>query len=201
VASFLGLPLVTSRLEEANTQTMLVRDAAQFLAHSDVGSGLSLTQRTRLASQCSIREFQPDELVARANEPGSELFVVKDGTLNVWSAPETMSMDQSSSPGNSQLLASMLPGQITGELALLDGGRRSAELRAGPEGATVLVLRRNQLVALLDDDPTLGNRLIWNIAAALALRLRLTNWQLNQVIHARDRGDERTSSSYVQQIG
>jgi CRP-like cAMP-binding protein len=77
-----------------------------------------------------------------------------------------------------RLVATLLPGQITGELALLDGGRRSADLRAGPEGATVMILHRDRLIALSDDDPSLGIRLIWNIATALALRLRLTNLQL-----------------------
>ena len=68
-------------------------------------------------------------------------------------------------------------GQITGEMALLDRGRRSGGLTAGPDGAVILVLRRERLRALLEDDPAIGNAVIWNIAATLALRLRLTNVQ------------------------
>ncbi|HWQ14926.1 MAG TPA: hypothetical protein VNL77_19155, partial [Roseiflexaceae bacterium] len=76
--------------------------------------------------------------------------------------------------GDAPPVATLAAGQIAGELALLDGGRRSTAMRAGPEGATLLSLRRERLLALVEEDPALGNRVLWNIAAALALRLRLT---------------------------
>lgn len=182
ISSYLGLPLVTTNLESANTNATMVRDSAQFLAHSDVGNGLTLPQRTRLAAQCTIRTYGSNAHIAYAQDPGTELYVVQDGTVEVWSDPTTMSRQLR----ESRRLAMLLPGQITGELALLDGGRRSASLRAGPEGATVMTLKRDQLVALCEDDPTLGNRLIWNIATALALRLRLTNWQLHMASQEHD---------------
>jgi CRP-like cAMP-binding protein len=57
------------------------------------------------------------------------------------------------------------------------------------DGAVLLVLRRDRLRALAEDDPALGNAIIWNIAATLALRLRLSNWQqqllLNELQEAR----------------
>lgn len=180
VASFLGLPLVTTRLEEANTNAMMVSQAAQFLAHSDVGSGMNLAQRMRLAALCAIQDYESNELITEAQEIGTDLYIVQQGTVNVWSDPQAMSKHVN----QTRQLAMLLPGQITGELALLDGGRRSASLWAGENGATVMTLRRDQLVALCEDDPTLGNRLIWNIATALALRLRLTNWQLHQLDRA-----------------
>jgi CRP-like cAMP-binding protein len=76
-------------------------------------------------------------------------------------------------------------------MALLDGGRRSAELRAGPEGARILTLRRERLRALVEDDPPLGNAVIWNIAAALALRLRLANWQQQMLLESMKLTDTR----------
>jgi CRP-like cAMP-binding protein len=81
-------------------------------------------------------------------------------------------------------VTTLLAGQIAGELALLDGGRRSASMRAGPEGATLLSLRREKLTALCDEDPELGIRVLWNIAAALALRLRLTTRVVTRPITA-----------------
>ncbi len=173
IAAFLGLPLVTTQLDDANTNNVYVSAAAQFLSHSDIGNGLTLAQRTRLAAMCSIRTYSADEMITKAQESSTDLYVVQEGTVQVWSEPVILD-PQSNVP--SRRVATLLPGQITGELALLDGGRRSASLRAGEEGATILVLRRNQLVALINDDPQLGNRVIWNIATSLALRLRLSNW-------------------------
>ncbi len=181
IASYLGLPLTSDRPNDISQDSFLVSAAAQFFAHSDVGNGLNLAQRTRLASQCHIRKYGPDTIVAKSQEHGSELFIVQEGLVEVWSDPVAMSQTIVSEMEESQLLATLLAGQITGELALLDGGRRSASLRTGPEGATVLTLERERLIALCNDDPILGNRLIWNIASTLALRLRLTNWQLHLV--------------------
>jgi CRP-like cAMP-binding protein len=179
MASYLGLPVITGMKGEVASPAEAVSAAARFLAHSDVGNGLNMPQRTRLASQCHIRSYPPNTVIAKAQESGNELFIVQEGSVEVWSDPVVMSQTMGTSFEGTQRLANLLPGQITGELALLDGGRRSAYIRSGPDGAKVLTLERERLVALINDDPTLGNQLIWNIATTLALRLRLTNWHLH----------------------
>ncbi|NJN15784.1 MAG: alpha/beta fold hydrolase [Oscillochloris sp.] len=171
LASYLGLPVITTSIEDSSNPTEVVSRAAAFLANSDVGNRLTLQQRTRLAAQCRVRVFTAGDLIAAVNEESTDLMVVQDGSI------EVLFPDDSEMPGESRLLQTVLPGQITGEMSLLDGARRSAELRAGPDGATVLILRRDRLLALLEDDPQLGNLVVWNIATALALRLRLANWQ------------------------
>lgn len=171
IASYLGLPLVTTNLDDSSNPTEIVSRAAEFLIRSDVGSSMSLAQRTRLAAQCRIRRFQTGEVIGRSNEECTDLYIVQEGAIEVWSPPIA------DEPDSQRQLTTVLPGQITGEMALIDGGRRSAELRAGAEGCTILILRRDRMVALMEDDPALGNTLIWNVASALALRLRLANWQ------------------------
>jgi CRP-like cAMP-binding protein len=176
VAAYLGLPVVTTRLEDSTTPAAQVTAAAAFLAHSDIGAGLTLQQRSRLAAQLRMRSFTPGALISQSDDDSSELVVVQRGSIEIWSKPVA------DDPNTQMFLANVLPGQITGEIALIDGGLRSAELRAGEDGATVLLLRRDRLVALSVDDPSLGNAVIWNIAAALALRLRLINWQQQMAI-------------------
>jgi hypothetical protein len=63
---------------------------------------------------------------------------------------------------------------------MLDRGLRSADLIAGQEGATVLALKRENLLALCEDDAVLGTRLVWNIATAVAQRARFILWQLQR---------------------
>jgi pimeloyl-ACP methyl ester carboxylesterase/CRP-like cAMP-binding protein len=189
LASYLGLPVVTTSLDDSSNPTEVVSRAADFLAHSDVGSGLSLPQRTRLASQCRVRVYPPGDLIAAVNEESTDLLIVQSGAVEVWSPP----FDDE--PASQRRLQTVVAGQITGEMSLLDGARRSAELRAGDEGAAVLILRRDRLLALLADDPHLGNAVIWNIATALALRLRLANWQ--QQLIARELLDLRAAAEKV----
>lgn len=185
IASYLGLPLITTSLDDSSNPTEEVGRAAAFLAHSDVGSGLSLPQRIRLAAQCRVRVYQPGDLIAAVNEESTDLLIVQTGAVEVWSPP----IDDD--PSTRRRLQTVVAGQITGEMALLDGARRSAELRAGEAGAKVLVLRRDRLLALVEDDPQLGNAVVWNIATALALRLRLANWQ--QDLLARELAESRAA--------
>jgi pimeloyl-ACP methyl ester carboxylesterase/CRP-like cAMP-binding protein len=171
LAAYLGLPVVTTKLDDSSNPNEVIARAADFLANSDIGSGMTLAQRTRLAAQCRLRVYRKGDLIGPANEECTDLYIVQDGSVEVWAEPEA---GDDTPP---RLLTTVLRGQITGEMALLDGGRRSAALRAGEDGATLLVLRRDRLRALVEDDPALGNAVIWNIAATLALRLRLSNWQ------------------------
>ncbi len=192
IASYLGLPLISNLLDDIPSPAEAVSAAAQFLAHSDVGNGLNLAQRTRLASQCHIRRYPPHGIIARPQESGTELFIVQEGTAEVWSDPVVMSETMGKDLDTPQKLATVLPGQITGELALLDGGRRSAYIRAGSDGAVVLTMERDRLVALSNDDPQIGTRLVWNIATTLALRLRLTNWHLHLATQKQEHKPDNT---------
>jgi pimeloyl-ACP methyl ester carboxylesterase/CRP-like cAMP-binding protein len=178
IASFLGLPLFSSELGTSvgDEELTRVREVAQFLAHSDVGNDLNVAQRTRLAAQCRQHVYPPHTNIVSANEAGNELYIVQAGTVEVWSDPEN--------PGraskNPRHVATLRPGQITGELAMLDEGLRSADLIAGPEGATILALGRKRLLALCEDDAILGTRLLWNIAVAMSQRVRFILWQLQR---------------------
>jgi CRP-like cAMP-binding protein len=110
------------------------------------------------------------------------MYIVRDGTVQVWSDPDHLGADAETN--NFRHIATLTPGNITGELAMLDGGQRSADLRAGPEGATMLVLERERLTVMADDDPELGTRVLWNIARAMALRVRFILWQLQRAMQA-----------------
>ncbi len=77
-------------------------------------------------------------------------------------------------------VANLREGQITGELAMLDEGERSADLVAGRGGVTLLVLDRERLLTLCEDDAVLGARLLWNMSRVMSRRVRFVLWQLNQ---------------------
>jgi len=195
VAAFLGLPLFSSVLHTPvnDEELMRAREVAQFLAHSDIGNNLNLAQRTRLAAQCRQRVYPPRSNVVSADEAGNELYIVQSGTVEVWSDPE----NPGRRPGNLCRVATLRPGQITGELAMLDEGLRSADLIAGPEGATILALARDRLLTLCEDDATLGTRLLWNIAVAMSQRVRFILWQLQRASQRQQMQQAQPASSPV----
>ena len=178
VAAYLGLPRFSDTLYTpvGDDDLLRVSDIAQFLAHSDIGNNLNLAQRTRLAAQCQARLYQPRQIIVKANEAGDELYVIQAGTVEVWSDREGVGGEI----GDQRRVASFNPGQIAGELAVLDQGLRSADLIAGPEGATLLALDREHLLALCEDDSVLGTRLLWNVATAMSQRVRFILWQLDR---------------------
>jgi len=186
VAAFLGLPLFSSALHTPldDEELMLTREVAQFLAHSDVGNDLNVAQRTRLAAQCRQRVYPPGSNVASTDEAGNELYIVRSGTVEVWSEPDQLGHEGMSA----RRVATYRPGQMLGELAMLDQGRRSADLIAGPTGATVLALSRDRLLALCEDDAVLATRLLWNIAVSMSQRVRFILWQLQRASQRQERG-------------
>lgn len=179
VAAYLGLPLSSDKINAPVDDKALVqiRDIAQFLAHSDVANNLNLAQRIRLAAQAVLRSYAPGETIAGTSEPGSELYVVYDGTVEVWSDPDGPGVG---TPGYKQRVTHLRPGAMTGEYAMFDQGGRSADLIAGKSGATVLAFDRDRLLALCEDDAVLGTRLLWNIGTAMTQRVRFIIWQLQR---------------------
>jgi pimeloyl-ACP methyl ester carboxylesterase len=166
IATFLGLPLTTLQIDRTVGKTPEgVGEIAHFLQNSDIGADLNETQRIRLAAQFNERVYPAGAVIAQTDEPGSHLFIVQQGSIDVLYPPTP--------DDEPRLVATLLPGQLAGELALLDAGQRSADLRAGPDGATLLSLRSDRLIMICEEDPEMGTRLMRNIAATLARRLRL----------------------------
>ncbi|MCA9901618.1 MAG: alpha/beta fold hydrolase [Anaerolineales bacterium] len=180
VAAFLGLPLHSSALFKPVEEDELaqINEIAQFLVNSDVGNDLTLAQRTRLAAQCQVRVFERGDMIAEAATVSDELYIIQKGYVEVWKDPD--SSGGTHNQAKIEHVANLRAGQITGELAMLDRGTRSADLIAGSEGATLLALSRDRLRALVEDDSELGARFLWNMSLAMSTRVRFVLWQLNQ---------------------
>ncbi|MDW8148573.1 MAG: alpha/beta fold hydrolase [Roseiflexaceae bacterium] len=172
IALFLGLPPAGVALPADLRDIGELRAIAQFLNNSEIGGHLNETQRLRVASLLQQRVLAPRERLAAAGERSHEMYIVQDGLLEVWLDPVHVG-------GARQppvRIAFMQSGQVAGELGLLEDTERSAELRAGDQPTTVLVLTREALNTLAEDDPALGMRLMQNLAVSLGRRLRRQNW-------------------------
>lgn len=181
-AAFLGLPFSSRELFKPAGDEALERTTAiaQFLATSDVGADLNKQQRMRLAAQCQVRLCPPGAVIAETNEISDELFIIQNGYVEVWKDPDDYKPGVQLQNEKVAHVANLRAGQITGELAMLDSQGRSADLIAGSEGATLLVLNRERVLALIEDDPELGSRFMWNMSRAMSRRVRFVLWQLNR---------------------
>ncbi len=181
VAAYLGLPRHSSVLYNPVEETELVqvREVAEFLAHSDLGNKLNVSQRMRLAAQFKQRGFRKGETVVHASHAGEEFYIIKEGTVEVWKDPEGIdpTLHQHA---KMQHITTFRPGQIVGEMAMLDQGARTADLIAGEDDTVLLTLNRERLLTLCEDDAVLGTQLLWNIATVMSRRQRFILWQLNR---------------------
>jgi pimeloyl-ACP methyl ester carboxylesterase/CRP-like cAMP-binding protein len=185
IALFLGLPPELNTAHRDDDDAARIQENAHFLNNTDISGKLTPAQRLRLASLLHTHAYEPGELIARENTFGKEMYIIRDGSLEVWLKPNPLV----ASNREPVRLAVLQSGQIVGELSLLDGAARSADLYAGPEGTVLLALNDEALVRLAEDDPEMGMQMMKNLAISLGKRLRLQNWRAARIVdrekHAR----------------
>lgn len=166
IRNFLGLPPMIPGQEPVTNDLTKLRETAVFLNNTEIGRNLSESQRLRLASLLHSRGYAPNEEIAPMDADGHEMYVVMEGQLDV------IVRDMNAAP---VVLATVGRSQVAGELSLLDGSPRSAELRAGAQGVTLLTLTREGLTILAQDDTQMGMQVMQNLAISLGKRLRNQN--------------------------
>jgi len=103
-------------------------------------------------------------LTERSYEPGQPIF--EQGEPGLYCGFVTFGDDQAKG-----VLASLGVGELLGEMALLDGGRRSAGCIAGEKGAVLAVLARDEFDLLFNAGNPFAFSLMDLIAGQLARRL------------------------------
>jgi CRP-like cAMP-binding protein len=85
-------------------------------------------------------------------------------------------------------------GALIGELGLIDGLPRSATVRAVTE-LDLAVLERGALTRLMNEKPSIACRLLANVLATLATRLRTANQKI-RILHAINRSIQDDLRAY-----
>ena len=111
---------------------------------------LSDDDRTVLAGVVDAHELAPDALLFRAGEPGESLFVVRKGEIEIFIKDTA---------GQKIVLNVARPGDMFGELALLDRGARTATAVA-LEDSELIELDRDDLLLLFRRTPEAALRLL-----------------------------------------
>lgn len=77
-------------------------------------------------------------------------------------------------------MALLRRGQSFGEMALVDEGLRSASARAAQKDTRLIMMQRDKLIILCETYPQLGYRLMHNLAADLAMKIRNTDLRIRE---------------------
>jgi uncharacterized membrane protein len=119
------------------------------------------TERRTLAALFEERTCDVGEIIFHRGEPGNALFLVKQGRVHVFITSDV---------GDKIILADAAPGDVFGEISLLDGGPRTASAAAA-DATTVLTLDRARLLELVQRHPHVALDLL----TVMGQRLRATD--------------------------
>lgn len=100
----------------------------------------------RMIDRLAERKYSAGEKIIQQGEPGSEFFIIKSGRIRIFVEPNGLAEKD---------LAVLSGGQFFGEMALLEGGKRSASAMAETD-TEVLVLDQVAFAELIHDVPTLN---------------------------------------------
>ena len=114
-----------------------------------------------MAKACTEREFAAEDTLVRQGNPGVGLFVIVSGRVKVVKTSES---------GEALELATHGSGEVIGEMSVLDGARRTANVVA-IEPTTCLVLSSWDFKSFMDSHPEVA----LEILPVVVKRFRETN--------------------------
>lgn len=145
------------------------KDLLNVLRSSTVFQNLRDSDLERLLSLAETRQYQPNEILFVEMSKGDEVFLVVEGTLSVQLALSPTEPDHG--------VISLGPGEIVGEISLVEEGFRSATVTAQTR-VTVLTWSCSALREECQRNSEFGYALILGVAKVLARRIRRWNVHL-----------------------
>jgi CRP-like cAMP-binding protein len=155
--------MATADIMLAGTRDV-VDSGRAVLAQCGLFRRLSDAEREALFARARTQRYAANESIFLMGAPGDSMVAVLSGTIRI-SLP--------SSDGKEIVLAILGPGEICGEIALLDGKERTADAKAAT-ACSVVVLERRDVLAFFAQYPDAWSKLI----DVLCERLRTADQQM-----------------------
>ena len=150
-----------------------------FLKQSDIFYQFTQTQLELVANLCTEKTFHAGEIVFAENNGSKELYIIIQGEVNILVDPGIVGTEGKS---EKTVIATLRRGQSFGEIALVDEGLRSASAEAQTKDTRLLVIPRDKLIMLCETYPQLGYRLMYNLAADLAMKIRNADLRIREKV-------------------
>ena len=147
---------------------MDLQHRAGVLARTELFGGIDEAARRRIAEHVAERVVERGQCVFTQDEPGDRMYVLAEGSVKLFVA---------SRDGGIVELVRHRPPATFGEVALLDGGPRSASAEA-VERSTLLVVTRAELLHLLRAEDQVAEALL----STLGAMVRRTTRQVSDLV-------------------
>jgi len=143
----------------------------------DIFQDLSESHLKRVAQICEERVCQMGAVIFEENTASDELYIIADGMVDIRVDPSILGITSQAGPTT---ITTLRRGQVFGEVALVDQGLRSASARCVANNTKLLVINRDDLIALCDQDFQMGYVLMRSIAADLSFKIRSADLMIRE---------------------
>lgn len=161
-----------------NSGSFMQQSIIAILSVTDIFDSFSETQLQLVAAICDTESYQTGDILLKEHDQSTELYVIARGGVEVVMNPTFVSGDVDET--EMVVLTELRQGQVFGEVALVDQGIRSATIRVSQANTMLLRIARDRLMQLCDTYPELGYKLMKNLAADLAFKIRNTDLTIRQ---------------------
>ncbi len=128
--------------------------------------GLTLEQAQRLLGICEIQKYRTGEVLYKEASPSTEMFMLLSGRLAV-------------RKGGRAVIAEITPVDIVGEMGVITGQVRSAQVVALKDSMG-LSIRKDRLNTLLKQDADLDRKISKNMIGILSQKIRQDGLRLEE---------------------
>ncbi len=147
-----------------------------FLKQSDIFYQFTPTQLELVGNLCQEVVLNTGEMIFQENSSSKELYVIAQGEVDILINRGAAADAEKKETA----VARLRRGQSFGEVALVDEGLRSASARVAQKDTRLLIIQRDKLIMLCETYPQLGYRLMHNLAADLAMKIRNTDLRIRE---------------------
>ena len=139
-------------------------NSAEYLRSVSIFSDLTDAERASIAKKMTPYSYSKGEFIVMEETEGQQCYFITHGSVKI---------TRSSKEGREVILAILTAGEFFGEMSLLDGETRSANVLTLEE-TKVLALNRNDFMATLEEYPRISIQLL----KELTIRLRKSDLQI-----------------------
>lgn len=143
-------------------------EIAELLDKTQLADEFSWDQIVKISGFLTAYYVDNGEVIYHEGDHDESMAIIAKGSIKI---------SKTDSEGNITILAQLHASQSLGEMALIDGEPRSADVIASTN-VILLILRKKDLNQLAKKIPALGLKLLWKIARTISQRLRKTSSNL-----------------------
>lgn len=141
----------------------LLEEISDMLIECDMFNHLPATEIHAVARHFGINKIGAGETIFNEGDDGTFMCIVHEGCISVLKANQN---------GQDIVMATLSSGRTLGEMAVLDGERRSATCVAASD-CVLLTLSKEAMDTMLEHEPRIGAKILRAVAVSLSRRLRM----------------------------